>query len=87
MQELDYHVSGIILWRTVIYRAMQEAQGRMLAITVAHSPDVRIRKQRALQRAARRWLITDSDDLWTVWTWATLPGTYEEFVMRNKEQF
>ncbi len=58
--ELSYYTSGIHLWRSVIYRAMREADGIDLVCMARNE------SQAELQREARAFLTHKSWDLWAL---------------------
>ena len=86
----SYFRCGIYLWRNVIRRALEEAEGeKSVELTWVEKRRPAEERQRCRVRyreEAKDWLTVDSMDLRIVFHFAQLPGEYSEFlsIMRSR---
>ena len=92
----SYYTSGLHLWRTVIMRAIQEADGEQLVVLSWQNKRGLDAEQRRelrewhtgrIQRQARAYLTTDTAFLRRVVEMAGLPETFDNFLARMRARF
>ena len=79
---------GISLWRNVIRRALEEAEGKVTVeltwrerkLPMEDQRELRANYMLVLREDAKDWLTIDSQDLRIAFHLAQLPGTYAAFV-------
>lgn len=87
--EFAHFTSGVHLWRSVIKRAVEEAEGKIFAFELGWKMRAlgAVESKGFIKRSARGWLVNDTVFLRRVVEMASLPVDYETFLSTMQRRF